>query len=111
MRITNEDERHFYEIEVWEESIIVENFALDRTSLILKFVKKQAIKTYKNKEKIRIYLQKHELAKASAIAELLDLSVARTRAVFSEMDDVEALGTNRARRYRLRKKRDCCKRF
>ena len=44
------------------------------------------------------------MVKARVIAELLDLSVARTRAVLSEMDDVEALETNRARRYRLRKK-------
>ena len=112
-----------WEDEGWEEPIIIEeSFDPDRTSLILKFVKKQAIKTsdkkqaiktsdkkqanktYKNKEKIRIYLQKHEMVKASVIAELLDLSVARTRALLSEMDDVEALGTNRARRYRLRKK-------
>ncbi len=96
---------------VWEEPIIGESFDPDRTSLILKFVKKQANKTsdkkqanktYKNKEKIRIYLQKHEIAKTSDIAEFLVLSVARTRAVLSEMDDVEAMGTNRTRTYRLK---------
>ena len=95
----------------WEEPIIGESFDPDRTSLILKFVKKQANKTsdkkqanktYKNKEKIRIYLQKHEIAKTSDIAEFLVLSVARTRAVLSEMDDVEAMGTNRTRTYRLK---------
>lgn len=35
------------------------------------------------------------------IAKLLGLSVERTRVIFSEMDDVESLGTNRNRIYRL----------
>ncbi len=104
----------------WEEPMIEESFDPDRTSLILRFSekqaiktsdkkqaiktsdKKQAIKTYKNKEKIRKYLQKCEMAKTSDIAEMLGLSVARTRAMLSEMDDVEAVGTNRIRTYRLR---------
>ena len=54
-----------------------------------------------NMEKIRQYLQKQEVAKTRDIAELLGLSVARTRAILSEMDDVEAHGTNRNRTYRL----------
>ncbi|MDE7232192.1 MAG: AAA family ATPase, partial [Lachnospiraceae bacterium] len=62
-----------------------------------------ANKTVKNMEKIRTYLKKHETAKTSDIVELLDLSAARARAVLSEMDDVEALGSNRTRTYRLRK--------
>ena len=74
-----------WEDEGWEEPIIKESFDPDRTSLTLKFIKKQAIKT-------------------SDIAELLGLSMARTRVIFSEMDDVETLGTNRTRRYRLRAK-------
>ncbi len=74
-----------WEDEGWEEPIIKESFYPDRTSLTLKFIKKQAIKT-------------------SDIAELLGLSMARTRVILSEMDDVEALGTNRTRRYRLRAK-------
>ena len=45
-------------------------------------------------EKIRQYLQKQEVAKTRDIAELLGLSVARTRVILTEMDDVEALGTN-----------------
>ncbi len=52
-------------------------------------------------EKIRQYLQEQEVAKTRDIAELLGLSVARTRAILSEMDDVEAHGTNRNRTYRL----------
>ena len=47
-------------------------------------------------------MQKCEMAKTSDIAEMLGLSVARTRAMLSEMDDVEAVGTNRIRTYRLR---------
>ena len=52
-------------------------------------------------EKIRLYLQEHETAKTRDIAELLGLSVARTRVILSEMGDVEAFGTNRNRTYRL----------
>lgn len=62
------------------------------------------MKTGKNRREIRLYLQKCETAKTSDIAELLGLSMARTRAILSEMDDVETLGTNRTRRYRLREK-------
>ena len=111
-----------WEDEGWEEPVIKESFDPDRTSLILKFIKKQvvktsdkkqaiktsdkkqAIKTEKNIKEIRLYLQKCEAAKTSDIAELLGLSTARTRVILSEMDDVEALGTNRTRRYRLRSK-------
>lgn len=104
---------HVWEDEGWEEPIITESFDPDRTSLTLKFVKKQAIKasdkkqaikTGKNRKEIRLYLQKCETAKTSDIAELLGLSMARTRAILSEMEDVETLGSNRARRYRLREK-------
>ena len=56
----------------------------------------------KNMEKIRLYLQEHETAKTRDIAELLGLSVARARVVLSDMNDVEALGTNRNRTYRLK---------
>lgn len=100
-----------WENEGWEEPMIEESFDPGRTSLILRFVKKQAIKTSdkkqanktdKNMEKIRLYLQEHEIAKIRDIAELLGLSVARTRVILSEMGDVEAHGTNRNRTYRLK---------
>ena len=100
-----------WEDEGWEEPVIEESFDPDRTSLILKFVKKQAIKTSgkkqanktdENMEKIRQYLQEQDAAKTRDIAELLGLSVARTRVILSEMDDIEALGTNRNRIYRLK---------
>ncbi len=99
-----------WEDEGWEEPVIEEIFDPDRTSLILRFVKKQAIKTSdkkqanktdKNMEKIKQYLHEQEAAKTREIAELLGLSAARTRAILSAMDDVEALGINRNRIYRL----------
>ena len=82
--------------------------------LILKFIKKraiktsdkkQAIKTNKNMEKIRVYLQEHKTAKTKDIAQVLGLSTARTREMLSVMDDVEALGKNKMRTYRLRKEK------
>ncbi len=120
-----------WEDEGWEEPIIEENFDPDRTSLTLKFTEKQAIKTSDKKQaiktsdknqliknrqvkqlnktaahmqKIRMYLQEHETAKTSDIAEFLNLSVARTRVLLSEMEDIEAFGANRIRTYRLRRK-------
>ena len=101
-----------WEDEGWEEPMIEEDFDPDRTSLILRFVKKQAIKTNDkkqaiktsdNQEKIRLYLQGHEIAKTRDIAELLGLSMARVRNILSMMDDVEAIGRNKTRIYRLRK--------
>ena len=101
-----------WEDEGWVEPIIEENFEPDRTSLTLKFVekqaiktsdKKQAIKTKNNQEKIRLYLQRNETAKAKDIAELLGLSMARTREILSMMDDVQSIGRNKTRIYRLRK--------
>ncbi len=101
-----------WEDEGWEEPDIKESFDPDRTTLTLKFLKKQAIKTSdrkqaiktrNNQEKIRLYLQVHETAKAREIAELLSLSMARTREILSVMDDVETMGRNKTRIYRLRK--------
>ena len=73
----------------------------DKKQAIKTSDKKQANKTDKNMEKIRQYLQEQEVAKTRDIAELLGLSVARTRVILSEMSDVEAFGTNRNRTYRL----------
>ena len=110
-----------WEDEGWEEPDIKESFDPDRTSLILKFIKKQAIKTSdkkqaiktsdkkqaiktkNNQEKIRLYLQRNETAKAKDIAKLLGLSMARTREILSMMDDVQSIGRNKTRIYRLRK--------
>ncbi len=59
-----------WEDEGWEEPVIEESFDPDRTSLTLRFVKKQSNKTDKNMEKIRLYLQEHETVKTRDIAEL-----------------------------------------
>lgn len=111
-----------WEDEGWIEPDIEESFAPDRTSLTLKFIKKQAIKTSdkkqaiktgdkkqaiktnKNQEKIRLYLQEHKSAKTKDIAKLLGLSMARTREILTAMDDIEAIGKNKARTYELQKK-------
>ncbi len=110
-----------WEDEGWEEPDIKEDFDPDRTSLTLKFLKKQAIKTSdkkqatktsdkkqaiktkNNQEKIRLFLRGRETAKTRDVADLLGLSMARTREILSVMDDVEAMGRNKARIYRLRK--------
>ena len=50
-----------------------------------------------------MYLQRHETAKTRDIAVSLGLSMARTREILSMMDDIEAMGRNKTRIYRLRK--------
>ena len=42
------------------------------------------------------------LSKTSDIADYLDLSPARTRAILSEMEEIEFVGENRNRKYRIR---------
>lgn len=44
---------------------------------------------------------KNGLSKTSDIADYIDLSPARTRAILSEMDDVESVGENKNRRYKM----------
>lgn len=56
-----------------------------------------------NKEKIREYLKQKGEAKTSDIAEVLNLSVSRTRAILSEMEDVLPLGSNSNRTYKIKK--------
>ena len=75
----------------------------DKKQAIKTSDKKQAIKTKNNQEKIRLYLRGRETAKTRDIADLLGLSMARTREILSVMDDVEAMGRNKTRIYRLRK--------
>lgn len=57
-------------------------------------------KTLENMDKIREYLLENGESKASELAECLGLSAARTRAILSEMDDVEAIGGTTNRSYR-----------
>ena len=82
----------------------------DRTILSLSLEKKQAIKTsdknklqktQKKEELIREYLRQNGLSKTSEIAEYIELSSARTRALLSDMTDVVVEGANKNRKYRL----------
>ena len=90
--------------------VVEESYNPDRTRLSLEFSKKQAIKTSdKNKlrktqekeELIREYLRQNGLSKTSEIAEYIELSPARTRALLSDMTDVVVEGANKNRKYRL----------
>lgn len=64
----------------WIDPVIEEQFDPDRTILTLAFKKKQAKKT-------------------SDIAEYLDLSAPRIRAILKDMPDIEFSGTNTNRKY------------
>ena len=102
------------------EPVIEERFDPDRTALLLTFDKKQAKKTsdkkqakktsdkkqakktIKNIEKIKKYLEQHGESKTTDIAMSIELSTARTRALLNSMEEVEPLGGNTNRTYRLK---------
>ena len=96
----------------WKEPVIEERFDPDRTTLTLEFIKKTRKKTSKedkignktrtNMLKIEKYLQENGESKTNTIAEHLGLSLDRTRKILSQMDSLEAIGTNTNRRYRLK---------
>ena len=92
----------------WKEPVIEERFDPDRTTLILEFISKTreenkiGNKTRTNMLKIEKYLQENGESKTNTIAEHLGLSPARTRKILSQMDSLEAIGTNTNRRYRLK---------
>ena len=100
-----------WEDEGWEEPVIEERFDPDRTVLSLSFVKKQAKKTSDKKqtkktteniEKIKYYLRQNGESKTSDIAEYIGLSPARTRALLSDIKEIEAVGGNSNRTYKLK---------
>jgi predicted HTH transcriptional regulator len=111
---------NIWEAEGWKEPVIEERFDPDRTVLTLEFVekqaiktsdkkqaiktsdKKQAIKTSDNIQNVRKFLKKNGESKTSDIAAYIGLSPARTRAILGTMDDVEPIGENRNRRYKLK---------
>jgi len=64
--------------------------------------KKQAKKTIENIEKIRYYLEQNGKSKTSDIAKYIGLSPARTRVLLSDMKEVEAIGGNSNRTYKLK---------
>ncbi len=71
----------------------------DKKQAIKTSDKKQTAKTKDNMKKIRTYLTLHKEARTSDIAEHLNLSVARTRAILTMMDDITPLGDNKNRTY------------
>ena len=108
-------------INIWndegmKEPIIEEQFDPDRTILSLPLEQKEAIeanetfpmvkskskKTLENQQKITEYLKENGRSKCSDIARYLGLSEARTRAIIANMENVEPLGSNRNRTYRIK---------
>ena len=94
----------------WEAPIITESFSPDRIqfSLAIKKIgdKKSAIKNH-NKELIIDFLTRNVSAKASEIAEILDLKPSRTCDYLSELiadGVIVAEGNNRNRTYKLRER-------
>ncbi|MBR6851655.1 MAG: hypothetical protein IKM88_15640 [Lachnospiraceae bacterium] len=103
---------------------ILESFAPGRTSLILSFEKKQTIKTNDKKQTIKTndkgrtsktqnhineivaYLERKGEAKTVDIAEAIGVSPDRTRVILANMTEVEPMGSNRNRTYRLKQKGD-----
>lgn len=97
--------------EGWEEPVIEERFDPDRTVLSLSFTKKQAKKTSDKKQakktkenivKIKLYLERNGESKTSDIAAYIGLSPARTRALLGGMKDVEPVGGNTNRTYKIK---------
>ena len=114
--------------EEWREPEVDEQYNPDRTILKLPLVRrakktseknkrkkqakktgeiKQTKKTIENKEKIIAYLLQNNIGKTGEIAEWLDLSEARTRALLKEMADegsIESRGKTKKKEYYLLKK-------
>ena len=57
-----------------------------------------------NIEKIKHYLEQNGESKTSDIAEYIGLSPARTRALLSDMKEIEAIGGNSNRKYKLKER-------
>ena len=111
-----------WENEGWPMPLVEESYNPDRTRLSLEFAKKQTIKTNDKKqtiktndkkrttkieehrEKIREFLSQNGLSKAKDIAPMIGLSPERTRVILSKMEDVEPVGKNKNRMYKLKNK-------
>ena len=100
-----------------KDPVIEEQFDPDRTIITLSLEKRQAIKTSKktsenisprakmtaeNQKKILDYLKDNGRSGCAEIAGYIGLSAARTRAILSEMKEIEAIGKNRNRTYRIK---------
>lgn len=109
-------------LDIWRdegmmEPVFTEVFDPDRTILTLSLEKKQAIKASDNpseessaKSKRTIetqcriieYLKDNGRSKCSDIAAYIGLSEARTRAILVDMPEIEIMGSNRNRAYRIK---------
>ena len=99
-----------------KDPVIEEEFDPDRTILSLSLEKKQSInsidntqktkpkskKTLENQQKIIEYLKDNGRSKCCDIANHLGLSETRTRAIISNMSNIEIMGGNRNRTYRIK---------
>ena len=74
----------------------------DKKQAIKTSDKKQAIKTQDHVSQIIKYLKENGESKTVDIAEAIQLSPARTRAVMAEIKEVISLGNNRNRTYKLK---------
>lgn len=106
--------------EGWTAPKIEEQYGPDRTILTLGFLpkptiktddkkptiktdeKKSAVKSDIKKDMIREYLKDKDSAKTADIAVAIGLGITRTKELIYDMPDVEALGGNRNRTYRLK---------
>lgn len=98
-----------WEDEGWKKPVIEERFDPDRTILELEFAKKTSEENKRRKtgahiEKIQEYLGENGASKTKDIAAYIGLSPARTRAILAEMGNVEIIGTNTNRQYKLKKR-------
>ena len=111
-----------WEDEGYEAPEIIEEFNPDRTRLVLSFEKrkkqaiktndkkqtiktndkKQTIKSQENRKNIIAFLETVEEARTAEIAEAIGLGADRTRVILAGMPELEALGSNRNRTYRLK---------
>jgi len=109
-------------VNIWSDEklkdpVIAEEFDPDRTILTLSLEKKQAIKTsdngqnssspktkktLENQQKVIEYLKDHGRSKCAEIAVFLGLSETRTRAILADIPEIEIMGSNRNRTYRIK---------
>ncbi len=108
-------------VNIWKreglkEPVIEEQFDPDRTIITLSLEKKQAIKTSDKNDKssskaaktiinekmILDYLKDSGRSSCGEIAKYIGLSPARTRAILSEIKEIEAIGENKNRMYRIK---------
>ena len=74
----------------------------DKKQAIKTSDKKQAIKTRKHIDYILKYLKENNEVTAAELAEKLGLSMDRTRVILKNMEEIETVGSNKNRKYKLK---------